>query len=233
MRPKRHMIEEALPIALDDVEHRIQAEIDLVLGGDDLLFPEDRGEPEAEGDEDLDDVGDVLDKDPEGREQPAEAQEQEEERDHVVEGLQPVEMGLDPVGPDDRHDDEEEDGVDDDGRVDLDDGEDGDPELDLLDQKGVSPDHPGAGADGVGEEVVGDLAGEEIGHERDVAAGFDFQPQIEHCPHDAHHGQGLQKGPQQTKKRTGVTVLEVPARQVVDLLAALVYLADELDSLAC
>lgn len=232
MGPEGDAVEEAIPVALGDVEDRVEAEVDAILTGDEFDVPEDWGQPEAKIEQDLGDRRDVADEDADRRQQPAEAEEEEEQGQGIVGNLQPEEGGRNTAQPDDRHDNEEEDEVEEEGGADLDDGENGDAELHLLDQEGVVADDVGTGADGIGEEIVGGHPGEEVSDKGDIAARLDFEAEAENPPHDQHHRQRFEEGPEQAEKGTGIAVLEVPAGEVVDLGPFIVDLLDKMRSFA-
>ena len=111
MMPERYIVEEAVTVALHDIQHGVKAQINLELVWYHIAIPENWSQPEAEGKENLDNMGDVFDKDTQGREQPAKAQKQEDQADHVIEGLKPENGRLHPADPDNCHDDEQKNDV--------------------------------------------------------------------------------------------------------------------------
>ena len=135
--PEPDVVDEALPVAFDNVVDRVELDHVEILGGEDLGGPEDRRHPEEKLDHHADDLPHVAEEDDDRGGDPGETQQEDDGAEKVVEDLEAVEGDRPAVDEKHAENDADEKRVEHQGGEDLDDGEHADAEVDLLEQKGV------------------------------------------------------------------------------------------------
>lgn len=229
--PEPGLVDEAFPVAFDDVVDRVQLDQVHGPGGEPLRRPEDRRHPEGELEDHVDDLAGVPQEQGERRGEPGEPQKEHDGAEEVVEHLEIIERRGIAVDHEHQEDDDDEEKVDDHRREDLHQRQHPHAEDHLLHQEGVLHDAPGGARQTVGEEEPGDDPGQHPENKGKVVHGLGFEPYLEHEPENGDIDGRVDERPEDAQVRTEIFLPEVPFGQLDDDMPVAQQLPEEVDEL--
>ena len=226
--PKPCPIQEASAIPLDDVEHRIEFDKRFIVIRNRPVIPENGSHPEPDLQQHVHNLADVSYENHDGGGNPRKADQKDEAREQVVKNLQ-VSDGQ-AVSMEDQHDQEQDDekGMHEKRRRDLDEGNDGRAEYNLLHEITVGKDRRGRAAETFLEEEPWDHRGHQPEYERVSVRRHGAEPDLEYEIHDDDRDEGLNERPYEIEVRTQVVGCKISPGKIEDQLPASEYSSQEI-----
>lgn len=227
MFPEPDLLDQAVPVPLDNVDHRIELEVRKILCRHQIDRPEDRGPPEEKLQPHGNQLPHVAEEDDHRRGEPGKTGKKHEAGSEVVGQLDDVQGDGRPLDDEHGEDHAQEEEMDDQRGKEPHQRQDADTEGHLLDDEGVVQDRPGGAGKGVVKEEPGDDPRCQPEHIRNVLHRLALEDKGEDEPEDGDVDRRVHERPEHAEIGAEILALEVAAGHLHNELAPGDQLGDE------